>query len=449
MIEFYRNVEIIFEVAGATARSWRRGNNRLMQGDPFSPILAVSLTNIQQNIVTRVCPTVSTYSYIDDRACWATSPGSAGRIHIAVGTLHIIDGCFGWCIQRSKTEVAANSNKARTLASKEFGTAATRTNATLELLHDVENADLLRVKKDYMNEAIRRLGRVHIASRSMAERNSLISSMCFSLVMWAAELVPQKSGEIRRLRAGVHAAFLSYCPASASFSAECAALPAKLDPGIRWDLRTFRSMARDFRSPTIWAWQNHLEEDFVQGTPWDRNPAAREVLRRFDFVVDSTDGSVLRFCDSAQRMHTWRMKYDGENVWTIFLIEHRNETNLQREKRISMPRTRCDEGVACGLRLAERGDHGWADFTVHSLEIHNPLAEHVRRMAQRHLAVSAGPSTWKVYAKKSVQVSRPSCMCGLEKPGQKTDVRSASSSRRAMRPPARSLLIQDNPSRHT
>eukprot|EP00435_Cladocopium_sp_Y103_P050304 s881_g15.t1 len=353
---FYRSCKRYFMVQGCVHPQPVVAQRGLLQGCPFSPMLAGALMNFW---LATVCQdNVNGQVFLDDRCFWPMNHCQPPELLAAKTRSDHFDFCFGF-----------------------------KCRGFLWLWQ--------------------RLRLIRWASPSPRERRVHIGSLVVPLFAWAGGLASVASDDLQNLKRAVLTAFAGTLPRDAPVCLVTQLMGWRLDPvvAVHWSaLRMACRLHTQFTSEAAnISWPTAL-------------PLAEGVIHHLGWQV-TEDGACISRTDSYGATRVFKLGFDNRNLLFDWLEDWHAGAALRKCGRVarSLHRVAADNNLAQGLVL-DAPPAGRCYFSGHQIVYEQAGGD----PAFRKVAMATGASFWFFHAGQQIPVgdARTQCLCGQTFPSR-------------------------------
>ena len=200
LVAFYNSCRRIFAVQGAYNKSWAGATRGLLQGCPFSPILAAAVSHLWAVATCWPDLGVDGAAFLDDRTVWRL-PGFS-TLHAALRRSVLFDRCFGLrlCLTQMPSWHRRNSRSCGNQLHEPRLRSMSPFVEVLGVRYDMTQLSLAKPLKFDMDMAQRRLELIRHVTPCLAHRRLLISWLVKPMFCWIAGWAHPTSSELASLR---------------------------------------------------------------------------------------------------------------------------------------------------------------------------------------------------------------------------------------------------------
>lgn len=408
---FYQKASRIVQLKGAYSGSWFRPLLGLAQGCPLSPTVAAAFSHLWAGVTLR--GGVSGLVYLDDRSIWDLTNDSSA-IRAAVRRSNNFDHVCGLKTSLPKCAVVAGPDHVAgaDAVAREFGYKRAPTLEILGVTVDFENGwGLLKFS---LRKALLRLRLLRWTSAARRIRTSLLRTLVFPCLTWAAAYALPPAADMNEVRKEVVSVFDDDFTFEAPKVLIFELLGWMLEPNCAADAAVLREIWRLLCAPPAFTCKLPRQEAQVR---WDELlPAASALLARLGWWIAEREGGFFfsrRDDQGATRaVHVGWEKFATVREW---LFESYRQKCTARCQRVWRSYHRADPTLARGLDLGPPPPEARFRFQGHAVALQESNSRYMRRAA-----AASGGSCWFFNAglKLSVAHDRMKCSCGAAAPSR-------------------------------
>ena len=405
---FYGKVQRLLSYRGVVSAEWQRPGRGLIQGCPFSPVVATCL------MLTWSCLVKDRHteclSFLDDRSVWPAPETDQNNDEVVMTasrkSKHFDDVFDLQCDPRQSS--VSGGTELQSVADK-LGYGRVPHLSALGLVHSLEG-EPCRMKKFSLEKACQRLRFVAAATRHPWQVLQHIRSLGLSTVQWAAGFAMPTEEQIDSITQSIRQAFSINLTHEAPPVLYNEVLDWRADPRCALDWAAVSAGLRLHDRPSTW-----LEEvSVLQATKsWLKAlPALDPVFRKLGWTV-SADGHKICWRDAnCQRRQFW-VGWESTNVLREWMLHFHRRKALAKSSRVRKSLHRTDPHLARGLDLPAPPLGGFLKARGHvALWKRSPPG------AVRQTALATGGSWWHARPRFYPTGPAPSCLCGLSQPSR-------------------------------
>ena len=404
---FYRDCRRIFAVKGVYNQAWSHAKRGLIQGCPFSAVVAAAAMHLWASFVCDARCGVDGAAFLDDRMFWRLPDGPGDALGLALQRSDRFDRCFGLRLCVSKCRVAAldpDSEQASVLDSFGYGSVA----SCLEVLgvdYDLRKRCEARPLRNHVMLARRRLRLIRHVAPCRAQRCLLIASLVLPMFTWVAGWAQLAPSVLDSLRTETLLSYGGRLPCEVPPCLLLEHLGRIHDPVFATAWRALRAATRIVQKVSATLEDLSLEVSLL---PWYRLvPGAREIADKLGWRT--IRGGLARRDDDDQ-VRTFLFGIDSPGVLFDWLVEAFRVFTLQRCGRIahSLHRQGNEAGTAKGLALPR--PRQWVGcFDAHIRAFRDAGLDKDLRYA----SLAVGCSYWHHFGRKKLPFgdARQQCLC--------------------------------------
>ena len=405
---FYFQRRRLFVAQGVVGDRRRYAQRGLLQGCPFSPLIAGALMRVWVDGVCTSGSGVDGCVYLDDRSSWPLPGAPPDCLLLAQQRSDWVDGVFGLRCRPPKSQIAVASQGAMHFQTDRLGYGeAGSTISLLGITHDLTKCQQPCLVNFEVQLARARLRFIRFVAHSPHQRRVRIRTLINPLFTWAAgfAVVPEKV--LNSLRTEVLYTFRGKLSKDTpprillnivgwQFGPVCATDWAILLAGVRYEL-----------NPPVWIDAVSLP---FSCKPWyEVIPQLRSVLAKHEWFLSDNGKSILRY-DDLQCLRAFCFGFDRPRILWDWLVESHQKRVVRSCGRVvrSLHRRGPDHDVlAQGLSLGPPPAQGAYLFNGHRKLFENAGADKDLRTA----CLASGSSIWFEKAGQKVSANDPSCQC--------------------------------------
>ena len=290
----------------------------LLQGCPFSPLIACTVMSVWTANVAPQGGAADAAVYLDDRTLWLRSEARSDTPQEAMRQSDAFDRAFGLECRIDKCHVAAASPEvARRFGRDRLGYEVSATLSALGLSFDLAGIQRPSLRKFDIQVAAARLRRcIRVAAPSHAHKKLLVTSLVLPMFCWAGGFARLGHELLTSLRGNVLAAW-GRSPCDAPRCILFGLFGWQCDPVLMSSWSAFRHAIRFHACPPAWT----EECDVITALqPWHSlMPAAREALQ-IEGWSWTQDGACITRLDEEGRTRTFRVGVDRPAVLFDWLV---------------------------------------------------------------------------------------------------------------------------------
>ena len=407
----YCGSERLYTSRGFTAPQWVTATRGLLQGDPLSPLLALTVGHLWATHVLR--GPAKGLIFVDDRLLWVEpSPDQEASMEDALHRSHEFDAAMQLVCEPSKCAVVTASDPSpfSTLA-QQLGYPMRQTLEILGVVIDLQEgkAGPLRLAPEKLLWRLKFLQRL---PATMHRKIQLLWPLVFASVFWCAGVATIASNFLQRLQAETLRVFPSSFTHEVPVFLQHVLLGWHTSPFFLRDYTALRRAVRFATHRPLWLEDAPLTEAAV---PWTTVlPEAAEALKRQGWRPLPHGEGIFR-CDAQGRPRTFHFGHTSLRTLHQWLVEAFVSQGVHKCRRVCTSHHRSDSECARGLSLPKPPRHSSFDFTAHRKAFLASSSLSVHRAA-----AAAGANFWYHQAGDRA-AARPSdalCMCGLKEPSR-------------------------------
>ena len=414
---FYSSHLRMFSSHGYVHSKWVTAKRGLLQGCPFSPIVASAVMYIWSCNICRSDLGVDGCTYLDDRTFWTLPGASPNALSDAIHRSDAFDQLFGLDLNKDKCQVAAkNVASANHFGACHFNYGPCKSKLeVLGLVYDLHDLSNIHIKNDKVALLQARLKFIRTGVCERRYRQSLIRVLVIPMLVWSAGVGTIDLDVMPKLRNLVRHAFGRNFPVDTPPCILTELMTWNLDPAFAMAWASLQALVRFVSRPRSWHGQSgvaFLEADISMILPY-----AAQVLQDNDWVFHRETGCIQR-TDSHGQVRVFELGVDNPIVlkeWLVDVFRKKAFTNCSRIHR-NLKRSRVARNDwACGLDL-QAPQSGICRFAGHRLA----FEEAGTNKDLMHTSMATGCSFWFMHAGKQVPPDdiRNTCLCGLYQPSR-------------------------------
>ena len=402
----YCGSERLYTSRGFTAPKWVTATRGLLQGDPLSPLLALTVGHLWATHVLR--GPAKGLIFVDDRLLWVEpSPDQEASMRDALHRSHEFDAAMQLVCEPSKCAVvtARDSSPFRSLA-QQLGYPVRQTLEILGVVIDLHEgtAGPLRLAPEKLLWRLKFLQRL---PATMHRKIQLLWVLVFASVFWCAGVATFESDFLQRLQTETLRVFPSSFTQEVPVFLQHVLLGWHTSPFFLRDYTALRRAVRFATHRPMWLEDAPLTEATV---PWTTVlPEAAAALKRQGWRPLPHGEGIVRF-DAHGCSRAFLFGHTSLRILHQWLVEAFVSQGVHKCKRVCTSRHRSDSECARGLSLPKPPRHSSFDFTAHRKAFLASSSLSVHRAA-----AAAGANYWYHHAGHRA-AARPRdalCMCGL------------------------------------
>lgn len=409
---FYHDSKRLFVSAGICNQEWKSASRGLMQGCPFSPIVAASLMKVWANFVCN--QQIDAVVYLDDRTFWNIDPEDTQVLFAAKHRSDLFDKIFGFSARPEKCHVAADpSHPGAVHISSRFGYTLSPHLRVLGVLHCVGQIEASTLSQPNIRKAEVRLRFIEFAPVSLSQKRNLIKTLVLPCITWCAGIAEITNAQLAKLRKSVLRAFTGRVLIDTPACIKRELLGWSLDP-------TFACLARALQFAVCVHTRRVLATDrSLYHLPW---PQVCIFLKNFLLTNGwwwVNDGAAICRTDSSGNNRIWKLGQDKPSIILEWIADVFRLQSLRDCKRITgaYRRPRADDtSTAVGLTLPTYDGNGFCLFAGHLLFLERNLCDRY----EKHAAFATGCSLWTNLARRKGCDNdlAGTCLCGNTTPSR-------------------------------
>lgn len=412
---FYRQNRRIFSSKGIIGRCWQVCGRGLMQGCPFSPLIASAIMKVWCDFVF-VDQNLDGCVYLDDRTFWTKANAANDAVQVAKQRSDTFDACFNLECQISKCSVAARDpGLVHRFSPNDLGYGETSTDLkVLGLEYHLDQSNPVELAQYDVALASKRLQLIRWAVSARYARCALIAKLITPLFNWASGLAKLDEAKLHELRQSV---LWVFGPHFAQDFPACIALELlgwKQDPQFATVWASLQRAIRYHSHPPVWL--HHCGRDFASKTWQQVLPQAAGAVEQCGWNI-SADGSTIQRLDSHGQHRSFQLGVDNPVILFEWLRNVFRTNELKKSKRVQRSLHRQGEGAERCARgqLLPGPPPGLCLFQGHNYLFRN---DHDRSI--QHACLATGASFWffNVGARLAADHPRRKCICGGSTPSR-------------------------------
>ncbi|CAE7784354.1 unnamed protein product, partial [Symbiodinium sp. CCMP2456] len=407
----YNGSERLFTSRGFAAPRWASATRGLVQGDPLSPLLALTVGHLWATHVLR--GPAKGLMYVDDRLVWVEpSPQQVMHMKAAVQRSQEFDRALQLVCEPSKCAVVtAGASSPFLPLAQQLGYPIQQTLEILGVTLDLQegNASPLRLAPEKLLWRLRFLQRL---PATLPRKIKLLWPLVFASAFWCAGVAAPDSTFLQQLQFETLRVFPKSFTHEVPIFLQHALLGWHTSPFFLRDYTALRRACRFATHRPLWLEDAPLTEG---AAPWRvLLPEAAEALQRQGWSA-LPNGQGIRRVDAQGNSREFLFGQTNLRTLHFWLVEAFVSQGVHKCKRVCATYHRQDSECARGLCLPKPPRHSAFDFTVHRKTFLNSSSLSVHRAA-----AAAGSSYWYYQAgrKGAPGLGSNLCMCGLKEPSR-------------------------------
>ena len=312
---FYKQNRRIFSLKGIIGRSWQVCGRGLMQGCPFSPLIASAIMKVWCDYVF-VDQNIDGCVYLDDRTFWTKTNASNYAVQIAKPAKQrsdTFDHCFNLECQISKCSVAARDpGLVDRFCPNNLGYGEVSTGLkVLGLEYHLDQSNPVGLAQYDVALANKRLQLIRWAVSARYARCALIAKLITPLFNWASGLAQLDEINLHKLRQSV---LWVFGPHFAQDFPACIALELlgwKQEPQFATVWASLQRAIRYHSHPPVWL--RHCGREFSSKTWQQVLPQAASAVVQCGWNI-SLDGSTIHRLDSHGQHRSFQLGIDNPAI---------------------------------------------------------------------------------------------------------------------------------------
>ena len=405
--QLYAGSRRIFSAGGMLGSQWKTAQRGLLQGCPFSPLIAAAVMAVWSYHVCRE-DHIEACVYLDDRTFWLCPGAPTEALLAAKQRSAEFDRICGFVCRQDKCHVATKSHEfAMSCNAHTFGYDMSSKLEILGLVHDLDKPRNPTLLNFDIEIAKQRLRFISCLCASFYRRRMLILQLVLPTFVWAAGIVAIDDGDLQELRQAVLRAFGGRLPRDASSNVLQEILGWHCDPIFVSEWRALQTAIRYHARPRFGV--NYLQ--FL--------PQTQRVLQSHGWNV-GPDGSTICRIDAYGVQRRFFLGYDNPDILGNWLRnDHRIDLlqtcgRLKPQHRKAVPGEQVEFAQGLALPQPPAGQFCLFAGHLHGFE-HAGIDKDLR-----HASLFCGLSVWFLTAGDRPKVDDPRrlCMCGKSWPSR-------------------------------
>ena len=405
--QFYANSRRVFSACGLLGSEWKTAQRGLLQGCPFSPLIAAAIMTLWSQHVCREGH-IEACVYLDDRTFWLCTGAPAEALLAAKQRSAEFDKICGFVCRQDKCHVAAKSHEfAVTCQAHTFGYDMSSRLEILGLVHDFDRPRDPTLLNFDIEIAKQRLRFISCLCAPFHRKRVLISHLVLPTFVCAAGLVAIAEKELEDLRRAVLRTFAGRLPRDASSNILHEVMGWHCDPKF---VSEWRALQTAFR----------YRANARHGVDWVQFlPQTQKVLQAHGWSV-GPDGSTICRTDIYGVQRRFQIGFDNPDVVGNWLRNDHRIALFQSCSRLKPQPRREVRGeqvdFAQGLVLPQPPAGHYCLFGGHLQSFEQAGID----KDIRHASLFCGLSVWFLTAGDRPTVADPRrlCMCGKAWPSR-------------------------------
>ena len=402
--DFYSESKRLLMYKGETLGKWETPQRGLLQGCPFSPLLAAVFMRVWSAFTS--VDHVSTFSFVDDRLMHASS-SYIESLREATCRSRRFDAACGFVCRPSKCAVAALPSEEALMLAHELNYQCSPSLCILGLRHTVGQRGAINFDKDIELKIQCRATCISALPLPVFQRKLLLKQLVIPIFGWATGVVAHNENSLKTMRnAFLHAvqgAQLKDLPKVVALEV----LGWELDPVASSFMQALQSGFRCALRNPRWIEQIPLD---VAMQPWHQfMPALSFVLKQLKWTV-APDGQSLVRVDTCGRCRRFMIGKDNPAILKDWICSHMRERELRQCGRVQTSYHREEElTLAQGLNLPAPAPLLQCFFAGHKKQWHKATTKWMR-----HASLAVGCSVWNSFPRQKLSRDNEAakCMCG-------------------------------------